>query len=135
MVSFSEADHAVTADDVIESCKIVRGVLKNTGQDFPDVTLGKDVIARKNHLIKEADYLLDKIAEVFHGESSDPLSDPRILPKIVTCGFFDAPQLKNNPAARGALRTMPVNGGIDAVNSQNKPVSEQERLRSILSHR
>lgn len=133
VVSFSEADHAATADDVIESCKIVRGVLRNTRQDFPDVTLDKDVNDRKNHLIKEAEYLLGKIAEVFAGESSDPLSDPRILAKIVTGGFFDAPQLKNNKVAQGALRTMPVKGGIDAVNSQGWPISEEERIRNIIS--
>ena len=33
VVSFSEADHAATADDVIESCKIVKGVLKNAWLD------------------------------------------------------------------------------------------------------
>ena len=33
---FYKADHAATPDDVIESCKIVRGVLKNAWRDFPD---------------------------------------------------------------------------------------------------
>ncbi|MDO9326637.1 MAG: hypothetical protein Q7T80_16935 [Methanoregula sp.] len=132
VVSFCKADHAATADDVIESCKIVRGVIKTSLRDFPDFTLDKDVIARKNHLIREAGYLLNKIAEVFQSESPDPLSDPRILAKIVTCGFFDAPRLKNNPAALGTLCTMPVNGGIEAVDSRGVPISERDRIRSLL---
>ena len=133
VVGSSVTDHAATAEEVIASCKIVRSVVQNTGRDFPALVPDKDVIARKNHLVKEAAYLLDKIAGAFQAESADPLSDPRILAKIVTCGYFDAPQLKNSPVARGVLRTMPVNGGIDAVDARGKPLLEQERIADLLT--
>lgn len=132
VVSFSEADHAATAADVIESCKIVRGVVKNAGQDFPDLSLDPEVIARKNHLIEEAEYLLNAIKEAFKDESPDPLADAETLAKIVTHGFFDAPQLKNNPVARGSLRTMPIYGGIEAVDPQGMPIFEEERIQRLL---
>ena len=37
VVSFTEADHAATPEDVIESCKIVRGVLKNAGSRYDNL--------------------------------------------------------------------------------------------------
>ena len=37
-VGFTEGDHTARADEVIESCKIVRGVLKNGLFGLPDTT-------------------------------------------------------------------------------------------------
>jgi hypothetical protein len=131
VVSFSEADHAATSDDVIESCKIVRGVVKNAWRGFPDLTLDKDVITRKNHLIKEAQVILNEIRTRFGKDADDPLSDPRSLIQAVEYGILDAPQLKNNPIALGKIRTMPINGGYDAVDNEGKPILEKDRLKMI----
>ena len=38
VVSYSEADHAATADDVIRSCKIAARVIENHLQGAPDFT-------------------------------------------------------------------------------------------------
>jgi hypothetical protein len=134
VVSFSEADHAATADDVIESCKIVRGVVRNSWRGFPDLTLDKEVISRKNHLIKEAEVILNGIRSRFGSESDDPLSDPRSLVLAIESGILDAPQLKNNPIGLGRIRTMPVNGGYDAVDELGHILPERMRLQMLLGY-
>ena len=134
VVSFSEADHAATADDVIESCKIVRGVIKNAWREFPDLTLDKEVITRKKHLIKEAKVILNEIKRRFGKGTADPFSDPETLVQLVRSGILDAPQLKNNPVALGLIRTMPINGGYDAVNDSGEVISERERFVNLSDH-
>lgn len=134
VVSFSEADHAATADDVIESCKIVRGVLKNSLKDFPDMAHDKDVINRKNFLIKEAQEILNKIREVFSNEADDPLSDPHSLELAVKLGILDAPQLINNSIALGKIHTMVINGGINSVDNLGNVISESNRINLLLKN-
>jgi len=129
VVSFSEADHAATADDVIESCKIVKGVVKNAWRGFPDMTLDPEVIHRKEYLIRQADIILEEIRTAFQGDSADPLCDPACLARSIESGILAAPQLKNNPVALGVIKTMPVNGGYDSVDAQGKVLSETERIR------
>ena len=46
----------------------------------------------------------------------------------MTSGILDAPQLKNNPFARGQIRTQIVNGMCVAVDADGHPLSESERL-------
>src|SRR5690554_7004056 len=54
VVAFCEADHAATPDEIIESCGIVQGVLKNSLFDAPDLTADPAVQARRDELIREA---------------------------------------------------------------------------------
>ena len=42
-----KGDHAAKPEDVIESCKIVRGVLRNAWNGFPDLSIDPDVQERK----------------------------------------------------------------------------------------
>lgn len=133
VVSFSEADHAATAQDVIESCKIVKGVIKNAWRSFPDLTLDPEIIQRKEHLVREAEVILNAIKIIFRKESEDPFSDPSCLAKVVKLGIFDAPQLNNNPVALGTIKTMPVNGGYDAVDGWGHLLSEHKRLMMLLN--
>ena len=132
VVSFSEANHAATPDNVIESCKIVRGVLKNSWRGFPDLISDKDVIERKNYLIKEAKQLIHLFTESFKNDHEDPLTDPDCLSKIVGMGLMDAPQLKNNPAALGRVKTMPVNGGYDLVDDNGNVISHSEYVSGLI---
>lgn len=133
VVSFSEADHAANPEDVVESCKIVKGVLKNAWRDFPDMTCDPKVIERKNHLIHEAKTILQEINLRFQQYSHDPFSDPYCLAESVRSGIIDAPQLRNNPEALSAIKTMPINGGYDAVDSERRPLSEVKRIQTSLS--
>lgn len=128
VVSYSEADHAAGPDDVIESCKIVRGVLRNAWNGFPDMSIDPAVQERKKHLIQEARQLIHAMQDRFNAVSADPLIDPNCLAQIVKTGLLDAPHLLNNPAALGRIRTMPVNGGYDAVDTQGNALVEGQRI-------
>jgi hypothetical protein len=131
VVSFSEGDHAATADDVIESCEIVRGVLRNCLFGMPDPTSDDTVEERKKRLIAEAEVLLAALKALGSGEE-DPLTRPRVLAEAIKLGVLDAPHLKGNPHAAGMLQTRPVNGAIEPVDPQTKKVlTEAERLRAL----
>jgi len=78
VVGFCEADHPARPEDVVESCEIVRGVLRNGLRDFPDMTQDEHVQARKNHLIEQARVFLSTIRQVY-SEFEDPLCDSRCL--------------------------------------------------------
>ncbi len=76
------------------------------------------------------------ITTTFGENSDDPLCDPACLARSIQWGILDAPQLKNNPVALGSIKTMPINGGYDAIDAQGKILSETKRLQKILgTHR
>jgi len=130
VVAYCEGDHAATADDVIESCEIVRGVLRNCLFGMPDVTLDPAVVERKERLVAEAQVLIAALRALGEGEE-DPLTSPRILAEAIKLGVLDAPHLKGNPYAAGMLQTRPVNGAIEPVDPKTKKVlSETDRLRA-----
>ncbi len=133
VVSFTEADHAAGPSEVIESCKIVRGVLRNGLYDFPDMTADPVVLVRKKQLIEEANELLTFVKNRFGDSSIDPLSDPICLYQMIKEGYLDAPHLRNNPVALGQSQTMPINGGYDSIDKEGKFLSERERLNNILT--
>jgi hypothetical protein len=128
VVSYSEADHAAGPEDVIESCKIVKGVLRNAWNEFPDMSIDPDVQERKKYLLQEARRIIHAMQDGFSVISNDPLSDPNCLAQTVKTGLLDAPHLLNNPAALGRIRTMPINGGYDAIDKQGNVLSEEQRL-------
>ena len=133
VVGFCEADHPARPEDVIESCKIVRGVLKNGLRHFPDMTQDEDVQARKNHLIEQARVFLSTIRQVY-SEFEDPLCDSRCLSSLVTSGFLDAPHLQGNSCALGRVKTMPIRGAYESVDARGAVISENERLKMLLDH-
>ncbi|NLX62555.1 MAG: cobalamin B12-binding domain-containing protein, partial [Tissierellia bacterium] len=51
VVGYCEAHHAATHEEIIESCKIVRGVIKNEFLGAVDMTKDKNVLERKEQLI------------------------------------------------------------------------------------
>jgi hypothetical protein len=131
VVGFSEGDHAATADDVIESCEIVGGVVRNTLFGAPDLTVDPLVQERKQELISEARTLLSALTAL-GDDTDDPLSDPRVLAKAIKTGILDAPHLKGNPEAAGLLETRVINGAVYAVDSSSKQVlTESSRLAAL----
>ena len=50
----------------------------------------------------------------------------------VKWGILDAPQLRNNPFARGEIKTAIHDGSCVAVSNGGKPQSEEERLARFL---
>ena len=133
VVAFSEADHAAKADDIIESCKIVRGVIRSTLHGMGDMTQDMLVQERKNELIKEAKTLLNTI-KALYPESQDPWSDPEVLADVIQRGIIDAPHLRGNPNAKGTLETRIIDGKCLAYSKKyQRVISEAERLSELLN--
>lgn len=129
VVSYSEADHAATADDVIQSCRIANRVIENALEGAPDMLRDERIQARTAHLVSEAKITLAAIRSLAGGKSEvDPFTDPITLSDAVAQGILDAPQLQNNPFAPGKVRTAILAGGCEAVDQYNRPISERERL-------
>jgi len=133
VVGYCEAHHAATAEDVIESCKIVRGVIRNVMLGAVDITQDPKVQERKNQLIEEAQITLAAIKSL--GQTKDdPLTDPATLAKAVKLGILDAPHLRGNEAACGTLVTRLVNGALYAYDEKERRIlSEKERIDRIFN--
>ena len=131
VVGYSEAEYAATPDVVIESAKIVRGVIRSCLDGNVDSAADLAVLARKNELIKEAEYLLDFI-KFCYGEYEDPLFDPAVLADCVRRGILDAPHIVKNEEYRGTLKTRIINGRCVAWDTcTQEEMSEERRLEGI----
>ncbi|MBU5439955.1 cobalamin B12-binding domain-containing protein [Tissierella sp. MSJ-40] len=131
VVGYCEAHHAAKAEDIIESCMIVRGVLKNEFLGSVDMTKDKNVINRKNKLIEEANLIIDSIKSLTL-DIEDPLGDPDILVEAVKIGILDAPHLIGSNIAKGQLKTRVVSGGLYAYDEKEaRIISEKERIKKI----
>lgn len=131
VVGYCEADHVATSDEVIESCRIVQGVIDSCLADVPDMAVDGRVQDRKAELLEEASILLDAIAELDCG-CGDAWACPRCLSKAIRIGLLDAPHLSGNPNAAGRLVTGVVDGAIRALHPQTgRPISERERLELV----
>ena len=136
VVGYTEADHAATADDVIESCKLARRSIENAlGQ--PDMTQDSRIQYRVDELAKEAKITLEAIQELASKEVDDPLVDSITLAKAVKTGILDAPQLKNNPFGRGQIVThIDKRGACIAVDpSADRHLSERDRIVALINSR
>jgi hypothetical protein len=132
IVGHTEAHHAATAEDVIEASQIARRSIENAVHGAPDMTFDPAVQRRKAELLAEARITLEAIHRLASPQVADPWTDAASLAKAVTSGILDAPQLKNNPIARGQVRTHILNGMCIAVDSNGRPLSESERLITLL---
>jgi len=146
VVGHTEADHAATAADVIEACRMARRAIENALEGQPDLTADPRVQQRKEELIREARITLEAIACLASegaGETGDrdPWTDPETLGRAVTEGVLDAPQLKNNPFARGAVTTRMAGGACMAVEIDSarpvsgSPIGETQRLAHWINQR
>jgi len=132
VVGYCEADHAATADDVIESCKIARRVIRDALLGLPDPLQDAEIRGRKEELVREARLLVKAIADLGQPESPDPLTDPLTYVRAVVRGLLDAAHLRNNAIARGQLRTRIVGGACRAVDPiSHEPISELTRLKQL----
>jgi len=133
VVSYIEADHAATAKDIIESCKIARYVIQSCLEGMPDITKDPNIQQRKNELVKEAKLLLNAIKQIVPERTRDPLSDPETLGKAVRIGILDAPHLRGSDIAKGTMTTKIINGACYAVDPRTgNPMSERKRIEEII---
>ncbi|WHE07441.1 cobalamin B12-binding domain-containing protein [Thermoanaerobacterium thermosaccharolyticum] len=134
VVGFCEAHHAATPDDIIESVKITKAVIKNTLSGMFDFTQDLDVLKRKEELINDAKVILNGIRDL-NTLCSDPLSDPHTLSLAIKLGILDAPHLKGNKSASGSLQTKVINGACYAFDYENnRIIKEEERIYNIIQN-
>lgn len=132
VVGYCEADHAAGPEEVIESCKIVRGVIRHTlGESFC-IDRAPEVEMRRQELVTEARYLLDFITNAYSCVSDDPLADSFVLADMIKQGYIDAVHIVKNDKFRGTLRTALVGGKCIAVNPETgQPIDEKTRLSGL----
>ncbi len=132
VVGFCEADHAATAKDVIESCKIARRVIHDCSLGVIDPLQDREVRERKDELVREARFLIRTISSLAPRDAKDPLTDPRTFVRAVRLGVLDAPHLRNNPVARGELKTRMIGGACRAIDPDTgEPMDERTRLKRL----
>jgi hypothetical protein len=132
IVGHTEADHAATPQDVIEAGRMARRVIENAlGQ--PDLTADPAVQERRDELVEQAGFTLEAIRAMAPASVADPWVDPETLARSVSIGIMDAPQLGNNPFARGEVTTRIDSRGANLVVDPDhlKPVGEELRLKLL----
>jgi hypothetical protein len=132
IVGYCEADHAATADEVIESCKIARKVVENAIYGLPDMTLDPEVQRRREEIKEEANLILEAIRTLGGERCEEPWVDPKNLADAVRLGFLDTPELVPSENARGEIETRIISGKCVAVDPETKkPMKEAQRLERI----
>jgi hypothetical protein len=131
IVGHTEADHAATAQDVIDAALMARQAIDNAVKGQPDPTLDPAVQTRIQHLVAEAKLTLQAIRSL-SPESKDPLVDPQALGQAVRFGIMDAPHLKNSRIARGEIQTRIFKGACEVVDEKGLPINESQRLARFL---
>lgn len=142
VVGYCEGQHIAGPSEVIESCKIARGVIRNSLSGTPDMTRDPGVRRRRDQLLHEARILLRGIEELHKTcrdsgvLGDDPFTDPATLALAVKSGLLDAPHLQGNPSASGRVVTSIVGGACVAVDPvTRKPIDESSRVAAILGKR
>jgi len=134
VVAYTEADHAATASDVIESCKLALRSVENA-LGGPDMTQDDRIQSRVAELTQNAQVTLDAIRKMAPPGGVDPLTDASTLTRAIQTGILDAPQLKNNPFGRGEIVThIDSNGACISIEpSTGNPLDESDRISNLIN--
>ena len=97
VVSFSEANHAATPENVIESCKIAKQVIAKCLEGQPAMIWDPYVLERKQELIERAVSIVNTI------KSIGSVLDPATLYEVVNRGLLHAPQLDSYKLKRVSI--------------------------------
>ena len=131
VVGYSEALHAATPEVIIESCKIVRGVVRSTLSGNTDARDAK-VKERRDELLSEVKYLLGFIKDEYSGVSDDPIGDAAVLSDCIKRGILDAPQIVKTGDFKGTLETRVKDGKCLAWDSKKgRTMDEKTRLQQL----
>lgn len=132
VVGYSEAEHAATPEVVVESCRIVRGVVRSVLYGNADATADPRVQERKRELLDEASVLLAFIREQYDDVSADPWGDAAVLTDCIKRGILDAPHIVKQGEFKGNLNTRIHDGKCLAYDSSaGRFLSEAARLGRI----
>ncbi|HHV39257.1 MAG TPA: cobalamin B12-binding domain-containing protein [Tepidimicrobium sp.] len=145
LVSYCEANYAAKPEDIIESSQIVRRAIRLFQENKPDlIKYIKDpiVLSRKEHLVKEASFLLREIARLnplfdgAHLSTYAPyLANGPTLEESIRRGYMAAPGINHPEYKQEKLLTKIMKYGfIDAVDyAKGTPITEEERLEKLKS--
>ena len=132
VVGYSEALHAATPEVIIESCKIVRGVVRSTLSGNAEAIHEAKVKERRDELLSEAKYLIEFIRDEYSDVSDDPIGDAAVISDCIKRGILDAPQILKKGDFKGTLETRVKNGKCLAWDSKNNcTIDEKTRLRQL----
>jgi len=132
VVGYSEALHAATPEVIIESCKIVRGVVRSTLHGNAEATGDSRVKERRDELLSETGYLLDFIRDEYSGASDDPLADAAVLSDCIKRGILDAPHIVKTGEFCGNLQTRVHDGKCLAWDVKaGRTIDEKTRLEML----
>jgi len=139
VVGYSEALHAATPEVIIESCKIVRGVVRSTLTGNAEAINDPRIIERRDELISEANYLLSFIKNEYSNISDDPFADAAVLADCIKRGILDAPHIVKKGDFRGTLQTRVKDGkcvawdsaGTGRQGSEGSVMDEKTRLEKL----
>ncbi len=148
LVSYCEADHAATAEDVIESSKIVRravSVFKENEQELKKTLSHPVVLQRKEYLLKQAKYVLDNIMKLsgqyYKGikcnEYYKCLSDSKALIETMRIKLMSAPGITHPDYSNPDLLTKAGEYGfIDCYENWDDkiPMSEERRINLLYNN-
>jgi len=134
VVGFSEGDHASLPEELIESCNIVHGVLRDVLHGFPELNSTPAIVRRKNELKSEAMSILKAMESPAFGRSKDPWTDPEVIARAIEKGLLDAPHFKGNPYLNGNVITRAIDGAWYASDYfTGEPINETKRILNILN--
>lgn len=144
IVSYCEADHAATADDIIDSSKLVRHAVRIFRKHQHDIMryMSDDIIKeRREYLINECSYLLTEIAKLnkdFHAAAhlnqlTGYLADQDVLSSAIEKKIMSAPGIINLKY-KGEFTTAPTKYGminlVDDYTSKNI-ITEKSRIINL----
>ncbi|MFA7359963.1 MAG: cobalamin B12-binding domain-containing protein [Candidatus Kapaibacterium sp.] len=132
VVGFSEGDHATHPEELIESCKIIHGVLFDCLDGMIDASQDLKIDARKKHLMNEANDLLEAIKVFGADRSDDPWSSPDVLADAIKEGILDAPHFRGNEHLYGKIYTKLIGGSWNAFSEDTgEEIPEKDRCKEI----
>ncbi|MFA7691519.1 MAG: hypothetical protein WCX86_01345 [Candidatus Hydrogenedentales bacterium] len=141
LVSYCEASHAATADDIIESSQIVRRAARVFAQNKEVLLPYKEdevVVDRREDLLREARYLLKQIAALDPNAAADTmdlsaLANPTVLKRAVEKQYMSAPGLVHPNYPYPPFVTQPAAYGFFDVYAPDSktPLTEKERLERL----
>lgn len=142
LVSYCEAVHIATVNDIIESSQIIRKAVDVYRAYEPELRKFQTdpiVLERKEFLREESDYLIRRIAQIDKDYKPDEsitkvLSKPSIIFKSIEKRYMAAPGIMNPEFKTEFLITKPMkNGFFNAVDFKTgKLLREHERLSNPL---
>ena len=137
VVGYPEADHAVVAHEVVESCIMARKAIDEYFSSQINMITAENIQQRVKELISEAAILVNAIHQLGSGISANPLADPKTLAQAVTSGLLDCPQLENNRYGKGDIVTsLDHRGAYVAIDqTSGKVLSEEQRISIMPSRR